>query len=295
MKNSIAPAISQSLPDQEMDASVEQYENDLAKRVLRKIDWRLIPLMFMTYNLNFMDKTVLSSASVFGLREDTVCYCSTPPVFNSTIPCTDDRPTELEGSTVLLGVQYLLFRLLFLGVPNDLPDHSTTCGKVPGCQHVSMGYRRNSHGCLQQLRGAHHGEIPAWCRRINNHSCLLVHHKHLVGVYTSLQEMFSDSSQVHERRDSHTYRAVVCRQFCRRPSCFLPCLRVGPHRILTRTVGLDVHRSWVLDLSLGHSHTPTPARQYCHSKVSHRGRARGCSSSCNSFRYGQYRQHQVEA
>jgi MFS family permease len=42
----------------------------LAKRVLRKIDWRLIPLMFITYNLNFMDKTILSSASVFGLRED---------------------------------------------------------------------------------------------------------------------------------------------------------------------------------------------------------------------------------
>lgn len=49
-----------------------QDAEDLAKRVLRKIDWRLIPLMFITYNLNFMDKTILSSASVFGLREDTV-------------------------------------------------------------------------------------------------------------------------------------------------------------------------------------------------------------------------------
>lgn len=47
-------------------------QDALAKRVLRKIDWRLIPLMFITYNLNFMDKTILSSASVFGLREDTV-------------------------------------------------------------------------------------------------------------------------------------------------------------------------------------------------------------------------------
>lgn len=44
----------------------------MATRVLRKIDWRLIPLMFITYNLNFMDKTILSSASVFRLREDTV-------------------------------------------------------------------------------------------------------------------------------------------------------------------------------------------------------------------------------
>lgn len=44
----------------------------MAKRVLRKIDMRLIPLLFVTYGLNFMDKTILSSASVFGLRDDTV-------------------------------------------------------------------------------------------------------------------------------------------------------------------------------------------------------------------------------
>lgn len=56
-----------------MTAVVEGDEQAMAKRVLRKIDWRLIPLMFITYNLNFMDKTILSSASVFGLREDTVC------------------------------------------------------------------------------------------------------------------------------------------------------------------------------------------------------------------------------
>lgn len=47
-------------------------QNDSASRVLRKIDYRLIPLLFITYNLNFMDKITLSSAAVFGLREDTV-------------------------------------------------------------------------------------------------------------------------------------------------------------------------------------------------------------------------------
>lgn len=59
-------------------ALIDEEQEALAKRVLRKIDWRLIPLMFITYNLNFMDKTILSSASVFGLRKDTVgppaCY-----------------------------------------------------------------------------------------------------------------------------------------------------------------------------------------------------------------------------
>lgn len=50
--------------------------DEMAKRVLRKIDRRLIPLLFITYMFNFMDKTILSSASVFGLRDDTVSSLS---------------------------------------------------------------------------------------------------------------------------------------------------------------------------------------------------------------------------
>ncbi|KXG48980.1 Major facilitator superfamily domain, general substrate transporter [Penicillium griseofulvum] len=54
------------------DATLEQgTDQTLAKRVLRKIDRLLIPLLFTTYMFNFMDKTILSSASVFGLRKDT--------------------------------------------------------------------------------------------------------------------------------------------------------------------------------------------------------------------------------
>lgn len=44
----------------------------MAKRVLRKIDRYIIPVLFISYMFNFMDKTILSSASVFGLREDNV-------------------------------------------------------------------------------------------------------------------------------------------------------------------------------------------------------------------------------
>ncbi|TLD16898.1 uncharacterized protein PgNI_01426 [Pyricularia grisea] len=45
-------------------------DDGMASRVLRKIDRNLIPVLFVTYMLNFMDKTILSSASVFGLKED---------------------------------------------------------------------------------------------------------------------------------------------------------------------------------------------------------------------------------
>lgn len=39
-------------------------------KTLRRIDAHIMPLLFITYMFNFMDKTILSSASVFGLRED---------------------------------------------------------------------------------------------------------------------------------------------------------------------------------------------------------------------------------
>lgn len=56
-------------------AAAEDSQDDnraVARHVLGKIDRALLPLLFVTYMLNFMDKTILSSAAVFGLREDTV-------------------------------------------------------------------------------------------------------------------------------------------------------------------------------------------------------------------------------
>lgn len=44
----------------------------VACRVLKKIDRAIIPVLFVTYMLNFMDKIILSSAAVFGLRDDNV-------------------------------------------------------------------------------------------------------------------------------------------------------------------------------------------------------------------------------
>lgn len=67
-----SPPSSEKIAVSELEAGHNGVDSDLAKRVLRKIDLRIIPLLFVTYMLNFMDKTILSSASVFGLRDDTV-------------------------------------------------------------------------------------------------------------------------------------------------------------------------------------------------------------------------------
>jgi hypothetical protein len=54
------------------DNSHDFFNSALSKRVVRKIDIWILPLLFVTYNFNFMDKTILSSAAVFGLKESTV-------------------------------------------------------------------------------------------------------------------------------------------------------------------------------------------------------------------------------
>lgn len=39
-------------------------------RLLRRIDWNLMPIMCVIYGLNYLDKTTISYASIMGLEED---------------------------------------------------------------------------------------------------------------------------------------------------------------------------------------------------------------------------------
>jgi MFS transporter, ACS family, allantoate permease len=53
-------------------ASGETIEIDEAtnKRLLRIIDWHLMPLLCVIYGLNYLDKTTLSYASIMGIKTD---------------------------------------------------------------------------------------------------------------------------------------------------------------------------------------------------------------------------------
>jgi len=83
------------------------------KRTLAKIDRAVIPLLFITYMFNFMDKVILSSAAVFGLREDTVSL-SVQFLYIAT-----DNVSASQRSTVQLDRKRLLPGLS----PLDLPNH----------------------------------------------------------------------------------------------------------------------------------------------------------------------------
>jgi hypothetical protein len=41
------------------------------KKVLRKIDYRIIPILFVTYMLQYLDKNSINFASVYGLQKGT--------------------------------------------------------------------------------------------------------------------------------------------------------------------------------------------------------------------------------
>lgn len=63
----------------QLDDTYEAYKNnqgtDLdpaeAKRTLRKIDFRIVPILFFTYLLQYLDKNGINYASAFGLQEGT--------------------------------------------------------------------------------------------------------------------------------------------------------------------------------------------------------------------------------
>ena len=42
------------------------------KKVVRKVDWMLMPILMITLGLQYYDKAVLGSAAVFGILEDMV-------------------------------------------------------------------------------------------------------------------------------------------------------------------------------------------------------------------------------
>lgn len=41
------------------------------KRVLRKVDYRIVPILVITYMLQYLDKNSINFASVYGLKDGT--------------------------------------------------------------------------------------------------------------------------------------------------------------------------------------------------------------------------------
>ncbi|KUI63989.1 hypothetical protein VM1G_10738 [Cytospora mali] len=69
----------QSLEHKDVDAALEFLNAEELgtmsvvdeKQLVRKIDWRIMPVMWACYNLQYLDKTLVNYANVMGLKDDT--------------------------------------------------------------------------------------------------------------------------------------------------------------------------------------------------------------------------------
>ena len=50
---------------------VRDIDHEEARRVLRKIEWHIMPLLMGTYMLQYLDKSSINFAAVFGLEDGT--------------------------------------------------------------------------------------------------------------------------------------------------------------------------------------------------------------------------------
>ncbi|TVY17134.1 putative transporter [Lachnellula arida] len=72
--NDISPASAAQVDDEyQTYKNAREIEADPAelKRVLRKIDYRIVPILFVTYLLQYLDKNSINFASVYGLKKGT--------------------------------------------------------------------------------------------------------------------------------------------------------------------------------------------------------------------------------
>lgn len=68
-----------ALPDQDLDENYEFYRatgdleatEDEIKKVIRKIDVRVVPVLFVIYFLQYLDKNSINFANSYGLSEGT--------------------------------------------------------------------------------------------------------------------------------------------------------------------------------------------------------------------------------
>jgi hypothetical protein len=61
----------------------------------------LIPIMFFTFMLNFMDKTTLNSSAILGIIQDIVC-----PLFLARPKAHQTSWVETSGAGLFLGFEW---------------------------------------------------------------------------------------------------------------------------------------------------------------------------------------------
>lgn len=136
----------------------EPVDPDEERRLVRKIDLIILPLIAVNYAFFYIDKTTLSYAAIFGIRDDLHLH-------GTQYNWLSSKSTRARGKDdrLLTLHRLVLLRLSGVGLSNQLPDAETTTGEIPRLQHLPLGLLLDDTGRMQQLR--HFGPSASLGRR----------------------------------------------------------------------------------------------------------------------------------
>ena len=126
------------------------------KKVLRKIDFRLLPIMMLLNTLQLVDKNVSATMDkaatvLFSLWIANPVFLSADTLHSSCLRPRDAGQTR--GTAVLAARIALLHRIPCRRIPFQLPDAEAAHRQVSDSQRHTLGHRPRLCRCLSELRG----------------------------------------------------------------------------------------------------------------------------------------------
>lgn len=199
---------------------VPQFDHATTKRIVRKIDKRILICCLITYTLNFVDKTLLGYSAIFGIIKSTVCSAACL----LTVNWTNSLLASCSRS-VQLGVKYILFRISTVGISHHHSHPEASGWQVPLLYRDRMGRCRRCIGSMQQFRRSCRNPLPpriSW------------------SYYSSVFRLHN-LTMVYARRGTSCYGILVCWHWRRVYYCCSHHIWSGSFAWDHRGLALDVH------------------------------------------------------
>jgi len=174
------------------------FSEAFTKRVIRKIDRRLLPILFITFILNFINKAALSSASVYGLSSDIVKLYILSLLTIWTLR-RSGWPASLESlrRPLCLGIKHILFWVPVLGISYHDFDPDLSCWQVRWRNSCDLGSCRSSDRVMLVIWPVPCCSVFDWC--FGGHdfpSCIIYHSNVVYSRWDTKQNGWVSSAQI---------------------------------------------------------------------------------------------------
>ena len=141
----------------------QQLDPNEAKAVLRKIDFRVLPVLIIIYLLQYLDKNGINYASAYGLEEGTGLEGQVRDiVLHDSVAAL---LTLLRCAGLQLAFKHLLFWVSDCPISLWISPTTIPHSEGPRKRNTCLGYRPHHYSCLSQLRGHCQQSISPWISR----------------------------------------------------------------------------------------------------------------------------------